>query len=400
MGTNGTNGAASEKAIDAIVERCDALYHDVDYAAVHAWKEAHPGAKAIGHLPVYAPIEVIDAAGMLPVGLHGAGDRVEIIRGDAYFQSYICQLPRSTIELALSGKLDVLEGMLFPAICDVIRNLSGMWQVLFPGKYARYLDVPQNFDPKVGGAFWARELRHLREDLGKLRGAPITDDELRASIARFDDNRRAIEELMAMRAEAPWLVPAWESYLVMRAGDVLDVAEHTDLVRAYLAAARASARPMRDHTRVVVVGAFCEQPPLGLIKTLERAGCYLVWDDMTLGQRMIRGDVAGLHPDPIEALSLAYLTRSTESASKYDPSASKGSSIVERVRKTRAEGVVFAAPSFCDPALLDQPMLAAVLDREGIPWTAFKYAENLGQFQVIREQAGTFADSIRLWSTT
>jgi benzoyl-CoA reductase subunit C len=38
------------------------------------------------------------------------------------------------------------------------------------------------------------------------------------------------------------------------------------------------------------------------------------------------------------------------------------------------------------------------MDREGIPWTAFKYAENSGQFQVIREQAGTFADSIKLWS--
>ena len=38
------------------------------------------------------------------------------------------------------------------------------------------------------------------------------------------------------------------------------------------------------------------------------------------------------------------------------------------------------------------------VERAGIPWTAFKYSENTGQFQVIREQAGTFADSIKLWS--
>jgi benzoyl-CoA reductase subunit C len=61
--------------------------------------------------------------------------------------------------------------------------------------------------------------------------------------------------------------------------------------------------------------------------------------------------------------------------------------------------VVFCAPSFCDPALLDQPMAARSVESAGIPWTAFKYAENSGQFQVIREQAGTFADSIKLWST-
>ena len=58
----------------------------------------------------------------------------------------------------------------------------------------------------------------------------------------------------------------------------------------------------------------------------------------------------------------------------------------------------FAAPSFCDPALLDRPMLQHVLKAAGIPYIAFKYAENSGQMQPIREQAGTFADSIKLWS--
>ena len=62
------------------------------------------------------------------------------------------------------------------------------------------------------------------------------------------------------------------------------------------------------------------------------------------------------------------------------------------------EGLLFCAPSVCDPALLDQPMVARAVERAGVPWTAFKYSENSGQFQVIREQAGTFADSIKLWS--
>ena len=57
--------------------------------------------------------------------------------------------------------------------------------------------------------------------------------------------------------------------------------------------------------------------------------------------------------------------------------------------------MIFAAPSFCDPALLERPMLQDVLSKHGIPHTAFKYAENTGQMAPIREQAGTFADSIR-----
>jgi benzoyl-CoA reductase subunit B len=49
------------------------------------------------------------------------------------------------------------------------------------------------------------------------------------------------------------------------------------------------------------------------------------------------------------------------------------------VQKFGAEGVVFAAPSFCDPALLERPMLQDVLSKHKIPHTAFKYSENTGQ---------------------
>jgi benzoyl-CoA reductase subunit C len=380
--------------VDELVQRADSLYHDLDLEAVK-----RRGRKAIGYLPIYVPRELIDAAGMLPVGLMGARGQIEIIRGDAWFQSYICQIPRSTLELALSGRLDALDGFLFPSICDVIRNLSGMWKLLFPQKYARYLDVPQNYDPAVGGRFYRGELAQLYGDLCALAGVAPSDEKLRESIARYNANRRAIACLMAARAEQPWRFPAWEAYLILYAGNLLPVDEHTRLTGDYLDAAAAADRPRRDHARVVVTGAFCEQPPLELIKTLELAGCYVVCDDFALGRRWPDGDVdIGGSGDPLTALADAFLTRSPPTAACYQPKGDRGEPLVQLVRKTRAEGVVFAAPSFCDPALLEQPILQEALDRAKLPWTAFKYSESLGQFQVIREQAGTFADSIKLWS--
>src|SRR5208282_5333694 len=158
-------------------------------------------------MPIYVPRELIHAAGMLPVGIVGAGERLEIIRGDAYFQSYICHIPRSTIELALSRRLDVLDGMLFPSICDVIRNLSGMWAMLFPERYVRYVDLPQNYDARVGGEFWRRELTAMHEDMARLAGGQIFDQNLRNSIRICNENRRAIRELYRARSESPWLYP-------------------------------------------------------------------------------------------------------------------------------------------------------------------------------------------------
>ncbi|MDH5331399.1 MAG: 2-hydroxyacyl-CoA dehydratase, partial [Aquincola sp.] len=216
-----------------IVQRCEALFEDLHFNAVKDWKAAKPGRKAIGYMPVYVPREIIHAAGMLPVGILGGGDQIEVIQGDAYYQSYICRIPRSTIELGLTGRLDCLDGMLFPSICDVIRNLSGMWQILFPTKYVRYVDVPQNYDDAVGGRFYIEEMQHIRDDLGKLRGTPITDAELNASIAAYNDNRAALRDLYAYRAAKPWQAPTSEVYLLQRAGMVLPVEEHTALVRQY-----------------------------------------------------------------------------------------------------------------------------------------------------------------------
>ncbi|HEX9161492.1 MAG TPA: benzoyl-CoA reductase subunit C [Thermoanaerobaculia bacterium] len=386
------------RTLPELVTYARSLYDDLDLKSVREWKAAVPGRKAIGHMPIYVPRELIHAAGMLPVGVLGGGDRLEIIRGDAYFQSYICRIPRSTIELALSGRLDVLDGMLFPSICDVIRNLSGMWRMLFPDRYVRYVDVPQNFDPNVGGRFWRRELDGMREDFSRISGHEITDDDLRASIAVYNDNRTAIADLYRERSRRPWVFPLSEVYLFLRAGNVLPPEEHTELLRDYLREAPLdSTRREQDQSRVILVGMFCEQPPHGLVVTLERAGCSVVDDDLLLGLRWLTRAVA-TDGDPLTNLVDAYLTASVSTASRYSPDGQRARWLLDSFKRNTAEGVVFCAPSFCDPALLEQPMLVAALDRAGVPHTEFKYAEDTGQFAVIREQAGTFSDSIRLWS--
>ena len=381
----------------AIVSQCQEIFDDLNYTKAREWKAAKPGRQVIGFMPVYVPREIIHAAGMLPLGILGGGADMEVIHGDAYYQSYICRIPRSTIELAITGKIDFVDGMMFPSICDVIRNLSGIWMLLFKDKYVRYFDVPQNFKDDVGGVFYANELRELKSGLEKLSGRAITDDAINNSIALYNENRRWVNKVYDYRAAAPWKTPAAEVYLLMRAGMVLPVEEHTVLMQDYLAAAELEDRPRRDNCRVAVTGAFCEQPPLNLVKSLEMAGCYIVDDDFMLVNRWIKGDIP-TSGDAIDNLAKSFLHQSIETAAKYEDDINvKGAYLLDTVEKRKADGVIFAAPSFCDPALLDQPMLVSRLEARKIPYITMQYAENSGQMQPIREQAGTFADSIKLW---
>lgn len=382
----------------AIIERCEALHQDMYFTAAREWKAAAPGRHVIGHLPIYVPRELIHAAGMLPLGIYGGGDNMEVVQGDAYYQSYICRIPRSTMELALSGRLDFVDGMLFPSICDVIRNLSGVWKLNQPDLYVRYVDLPQNYQSEVGGTFYIDEMREVLEGLEAISGRKVSNDDLLKSIVVYNRNRDLIRELYRRRVEKPWNVPVTEVYLLMRAGMVLPVEEHNQMLVDYMAAIASVERPQRDNSRVILNGMFCEQPPLNLIRSIELSGCYVVDDDFILINRWLRENVEETG-DALLNLSEAFLDYSVRTSATYEPSRElKGQQLLESVRNTRAEGVIFAAPSFCDPALLEQPMLVDVLNDHGIPNIQFKYAENTGQMQPIREQAGTFADSIKLWS--
>ena len=383
---------------DAPLQRAKELIEDLDFRHVTRWKAEHPGGLVVGHLPIYVPRPLFEAMGCLPVTIFGGGDQLDVVRGDSFFQSYICHLPRSTVELGLRGSLDAFDAFVFPSTCDVIRNLSGMWKMLFPKKAVAYLDMPQNFSPELGGRFYAAELRRVAAMLVESGAKPLTAETLSLAIVHENQRQALLDELQALRTREPWRVRASEAYLATRAGTQLAASDHSTLLLELLKGFRERPARAYDNARVVVVGSFCEQPPFGLIRTLEQSGCDIVVDDFQLGLSAIRGPIPLREgEEPLDSLVRAFLVQGTPTACRYVGNAPKGQALLTQIKQHRADGVVFLAASFCDPALLDQPMLEKALDDARVPHTSVKFSENTAQFQPVREQAGAFGDSLKLW---
>lgn len=385
--------------LEQILAYCEKTAFDLHFTDAKKWKAASADRVLVGYLPIYFPREVVHAAQGLAVGIMGSGDRKQIIKGDAYYQSYICHLPRGVIEMGLDDNLQDFDGFVFPAICDCVRNLSGMFRITGNGKFSRYFDYPQNFQKHIGGDFYREEILKILDDVKQVNGVKPDKAALNKSIGLYNANRRLIERIYDIRQEYPWRLSAVETYHLIRAGLAITVEEHNSLLEEVVSIIENNERgePM-DNIRVVVTGSFCEQPPIGLIKSVEMAGCYIVDDDFMLGARWIQGDVDDTTDSPIDALVTAYLNQSTFSSAVYDVGNPKGKRLVELARQRKADGIIFSAASFCDPALLDRPEMQKECDAAGIPHINFQFHENTGQFKVIKEQAGTFSDSIKLWA--
>lgn len=385
-------------SLENTIKKCEQVAFDLNFTFAKNWKKKSFDRILVGYLPIYFPREIIHAANGLPVGLLGAGDRKQIIKGDAYYQSYICHLPRGIIEMALDTNLHDFDGFLFPAICDCVRNLSGMFKILKKGKFQQYVDYPQNFDTNIGGIFYRQELETVMNEMFRINGVRIDAERLNRAIRLYNQNRRLIETIYNIRQQFPWRLSAVETYYILRAGLTMTVEMHNEILEQIIEQISEERGEPMDNIRVVVSGSFCEQPPIGLIKSIEMAGCYIIDDDFMLGSRWIQGDIPAHTSDPLGELTNAYINQSTFSSAYYDVGNPKGKRLVELVRKRNADGVVFCAASFCDPALLDRPEMQKECDAAEIPHINFQFHENTGQFKVIKEQAGTFSDSIKLWT--
>jgi benzoyl-CoA reductase subunit C len=379
--------------MDDLLRSCEAIVQDVEFGAVRRWKRERPGAKAVGYFPVYAPVEIVAASGMLPVGLHGAGDLLDIQHADARFGSFICSITKTTLELGLTNRLEPFDALLFSSICDTARNLCFVMKRNFEDKYVDFVHLPHNPATDASVDFLADEYCRVRDNLGRLGDGPAGDDEVRSAIGAFNANRAATRDLYALRSERPEAMRAVDLYSVVRAGNFLPVDEHTALLGRAAEHVRSARAKQRDSIRVVVEGSFCEQPPPDLIALLEEAGCYIVDDDFLLGRRWFVEDVPE-GGDPIRSLAESYVNRSVYSSVRHDFRRPRWKALVEKARRNRADAVVLLLAKFCEPAYFDYVLFKKELEEVGIPHLLLEFEEKTFTFERLRMEVETFAESL------
>ena len=118
------------------------------------------GKKAVGCFPIYAPEELIYAAGALPVGLWGG--KAVGNRSDKYLQSFCCSVMRANTEQSLRGDYDMLSAVVIPTYCDTMKCILENWKVAVPHLNIIPMVYPQNRKSKWAERFMTEELERVK----------------------------------------------------------------------------------------------------------------------------------------------------------------------------------------------------------------------------------------------
>lgn len=375
-----------DKPLDDVLYECRELLEDMTFPTVARWRNA--GGKVVGHFQVYFPEEIVHAAGLLPFRVRGA--QVEAVQADSRFGSYLCSILKTSLELALSNRVQ-LEMFVTHPICDAARNLAAVWGRNFPYP-CQILYLPQNANSAHAVSYLRGEYDRLRRSVENATQTRITDEALNASISLYNQNRALLRELYSIKRTAPWLVSADEAYVLAAIGGLIPREEHNALLSTVLPMIRdRKARP-QDKVRVVFEGGFCEQPPLDLIRAIARS-CYVVDDDLLIGMRWILEDVP-VTGDPLLNLAQAYIEKSSYSPVQHDLRKPKEKMLLDRIRSSGAEAAIVTAAKMCEPGLEEQVAYTRALDEAGVPYFVSEFEENMTSFDHMEIQLETFVENI------
>lgn len=323
--------------------------------------------KVIGYNCSFLPLEVIDAAGIVPYHLRAIEiDSMEI--GDTYFGPYVCSFPKCLLQLAGEGKYSFLDGSIITPGCDSIRRIDECWRAMekdIPGslpKFFFYFGTPHKCTD-YSLQWFEQEIKGLITALEAQFGVKITESALRKSIKTYNKGRKLLTRLNELRYADEPLISGTDAMAIMIAGSVMPREDFNLLLKDLIEDLEKNGQPIKGRKRLMLVGSVSDD--LALVKTIEEEGGLVVSDTVCFGPR-VSEDLVDETMEPIAALAKRYLTPAIcpRMVGKYFQ---RLSLLLRRANAARVDGVILQNIRFCDMHGSENGLYEKELALAGIP---------------------------------
>jgi bcr-type benzoyl-CoA reductase subunit C len=347
--------------------------------------EKELGRPVIGVMPAYFPMELIYAAGGYPVQLWG--NNLPLEKSDAYLQSYCCSVARSVLELELRGISKMVKAYAFTSLCDTLINLREIYRRLF-AKPTLQLSIPITQTAEARRTYLKNVLKTVTAGLEEITGQQITPASLIESATLYGRTRSLQRKLYNIRRQKPGLMNNHDFYTALKAGFFLPAGAYNQMLNTLLQNLETIPPPQDSRPKVLISGMVFD--PLENYKIFDELKIDIVDDDLANGWRTVSKKNLQVE-DLLEGVT-DYLFNPAPCCCIYNPDNDRHSYLLDKVKQSGADGVLFWYIKFCEPDAFDRPQLMNRLKAEDIPAAFIDMELTMSNFEAIKTRINAFCE--------
>ena len=361
--------------------------NNISSESVKAWKAS--GKKAVGYVCCHVPTEIIIAADIMPVRLR-ATNCVDSSDAEAWMSSFSCSYSRSILEYLMNGTYD-LDGLVQSDGCMMATRILDNWSHISKkngkAQFTHQVGAPR-ITNEITTEYYKNELNDLAVALGEFTGTKVTDEALKAAVAKTNEVRGLIDELYELRKEAK--VSGTEALTVMLASCDMGVDEYIVTLKEFLADAKKRA-PIEARARLMLIGSALDNPEY--IKVIEDKGGIVITDDFCFGRKAFGEKIVLDDKDVMGSIAKYYLNRNTCPRSLDNrPAIHKG--IVDACKEFSVQGVIYQKMQNCECWGGESYYLEPDLKAAGIPMLQVEREEQMANAGQLAIRAEAFVEMI------
>ena len=368
---------------DEILKQLKEIANDPKKAMDDYKKETGKG--AIGIMPLYAPEELVYAAGYLPMGIWGGSKTISKAR--AYLPAFACSIMQQVMELQCSGAYDELDAVIFSVPCDTLKCLSQKWKGTSP---VITFTHPQNRGLESANRFLVEEYKIVKDKLEQIAGHAITNADIEKAITVYNENRAVMREFVKTAADYPQIIDPVSRHAVFKSRMFMDKARHTELVKELMEDIRKNEIEPWTGKKIILTGILAE--PDGVLDIFKENGLAIVADDLAQESRQIRVDVLSGEAAPLYRLAKAWQNMYGCSVAT-DTKKIRGKMLMDMVKQTKADAVIVCMMKFCDPEEWDYPVYYRQLTEANIKSLMIEIDQEASSFEQTRTRVQSFVEN-------
>jgi len=273
-------------------------------------KQKARGTKIVGYLPGgFLPVEIVRAAGAIPMGLMRGGDPEPVMEALQYITRFLDTFWRGQIGYWSLGEdpLYRLPDLLIAPITDCHTRAAADCFNCYTDIPVYRIGVPHD-RRELAFNYYLKWLYSLKEKLEELTGNTITEDKLRAEIEYSNKVRSLLRSISMMRKDADPAISSkefvwWNHASMLADKDVfLECLEdlHAELQEA-------TSNGISRKPRLMLVASTIAMGDVNMFDIMEDIGGEIVYEEVQEGVQPYLTNVELNGSDPVKALAEKYL---------------------------------------------------------------------------------------------